>query len=90
MCVAFYFGGELYTILFLFDPSSCIVKPPSGSHLDWCQSKVRSMLKLLLTFTLPGDGVFGIVFHLFGCLLSYISFFTISYQVNIQLYNCSY
>ncbi len=55
-------------------------EPPQPSCMvTFC----KPLLKTLLVFILPGDGLFGTIFYLLGCILSYCSFFTISYQARI-------
>ena len=71
------------TFLFL---SSCIEPEPARPGCgkvcgDWCKTKVWPPLKKALTFTIKKDGVLGTALHLLGCLMAFLSAFTISYQV---------
>ena len=47
----------------------------------WFKSKVWPTTRKLLTFTIKKEGVLGTVLHLLGCLMAFLSAFTISYQV---------
>ena len=54
----------------------------------WCKTKLWPPMKKLLTFTIKKDSIPGTILHLLGCLMAYLSAFTISYQV--QLYFMHY
>ena len=73
----------MFSPLFL---SSCIEPEPARPGCgkvcgDWCKTKVWPPLKKALTFTIKKDGVLGTALHLLGCLMAFLSAFTISYQV---------
>ena len=53
---------------------------PAPAQSVW-KTKVWPPVKKLLTFTIKKEGVLGTVLHLLGCLMAYLSAFTISYQV---------
>ena len=62
--------------------------PPSAlsrlmTHL---QEKVWPKSKWLFTFKIDRDGPVGIFLRLFGCLMAFLSCFTITYQVLKYLY----
>lgn len=44
----------------------------------------------MLLFTINHAGHFGATMYWFGCLLSYYSFFTISYQVSMHVLQSSF
>ena len=60
---------------------SCIAIPPRFECGQWMKTKVWPPLKKLLTFTVKKEGVLGTMLHLLGCLMAYLSAFTITYQV---------
>lgn len=55
--------------------------PPRFEFGQWMKTKVWPPLKKLLTFTVKKEGVLGTVLHLLGCLMAYLSAFTVTYQV---------
>lgn len=83
-------GTQYYTMIYYNSISTeavpALSKPGCGEQCgQWCKTKLWPPMKKLLTFTVKKDSIPGTVLHLLGCLMAYLSAFTISYQV--QLYN---
>ena len=72
-----------------FSPVEAAPVPPRFDCGKWWKTKIWPPVKKLLTFTIKKEGVLGTVLHLLGCLMAYLSAFTISYQVCIVIVNCS-
>ena len=76
----------LSVLMYSGEPSSR-TRVPTCLTTCWMKflQSVWPTLRWCLTFTIPNKGIFGTVFQLLGCLLAYLSAFTISYQVYIDL-----
>ena len=88
-----YLGTSGHHIYYLLSVLMYSGEPSSRTRVPTCFTtcwmkflqSVWPTLRWCLTFTIPNKGIFGTVFQLLGCLLAYLSAFTISYQVYIDL-----
>ena len=69
----------------LISPIEAAPVPSRFECGQWMKTKVWPPLKKMLTFTVMKEGVLGTALHLLGCLMAYLSAFTITYQVRTAL-----